>query len=259
MAALLVGMAIMAVLMTVAMPVWRQASRREKEAELVFRGQQYVRAIRLFSQRAGPGVLPPNLDVLVNQKFLRRKYKDPITGQDFDLLGAMQAAQAGAGFGQGAQAFPQRGGGAQTSPPGRAGAPTSPQGGRGASPQSGRGAAPMPSPTGMVVTPSSGRGGSVPGGIMGVASKSKDSSIRLYNGRSHYNEWAFIYIQQVQQPGTVPPGGQPQRGGGPQRGGPTQRGRPGPQLPGTGPGGPPGGRSAPNAPQTPFPGRPPQR
>jgi type II secretory pathway pseudopilin PulG len=251
MAALLVGMAIMAVLMTVAMPVWRQAVRREKEAELVFRGQQYVRAIRLFSQRAGPGVLPPNLDVLVTQKFLRKKYKDPITGQDFDLLGAMQAAQAGAGFGQGGQPSSQPGRGAQANPPGRAGAPASPQGGRGA--------APMPSPTGTVVTPSSGRGGSVPGGIMGVASKSKDSSIRLYNGRSHYNEWAFIYIQQVQQPGTVPPGGQPQRGGGPQRGGPTQRGRPGPQSPGIGPGGGPGGPSRPNAPQTPFPGRPPQR
>jgi type II secretory pathway pseudopilin PulG len=246
MAALLVGMAIMAVLMTVAMPVWRQASRREKEAELVFRGQQYVRAIRLFSQRAGPGVLPPNLDVLVNQKFLRKKYKDPITGQDFDLLGAMQAAQAAAGLGQGAQA-PQRGLGAQTSPQGRAGAPASPQGGRGA--------APMPTPAGTVVTPSSGRGGPVAGGILGVASKSKDSSIRLYNGRSHYNEWAFIYIQQVQQPGTVPPGGQPQRGRGPQRGSPPQRGRPGQQLPGIGPGGGPGGPSGPSAPQTPFPGK----
>jgi type II secretory pathway pseudopilin PulG len=246
MAALLVGMAIMAVLMTVAMPVWRQASQREKEAELVFRGQQYVRAIRLFSQRAGPGVLPPSLDVLVDQKFLRKKYKDPITGQDFDLLGAMQAAQAGAGFGRGAQASPQPGRGAPTLPQGRAGAPTSPQ--------SGRGAAPMPSPAGVVVTPSSGRGGSVPGGIMGVASKSKDSSIRLYNGRSHYNEWAFIYIQQVQQPGAVAPGGQPQRGG-PQRGGPPTRGRPGPQSPGTGPGGGPGGPNRPNAPRTPFPGQ----
>src|SRR5687767_13216260 len=163
MAALLVGMAIMAMLMTVAMPVWRQASRREKEAELVFRGQQYVRAIRLFSQRAGPGVLPPNLDVLVDQKYLRKKYKDPITGQDFDLLGAMQAAPGLGG---------PPGRGAQASPPGARGAQASPQGGRGAAP-------PTANPAGIVITPQSGRGGPVAGGIIGVASKSKDSSIRL--------------------------------------------------------------------------------
>ena len=44
MAALLVSLAVMAVLMSVAMPVWRHEAQREKEAELVFRGQQYVRA-----------------------------------------------------------------------------------------------------------------------------------------------------------------------------------------------------------------------
>ena len=31
------------------------------------------------------------------------------------------------------------------------------------------------------------------GGIIGVTSKSTDTSIRLYKGRSHYNEWAFVY------------------------------------------------------------------
>ena len=48
MAALLVALAIMAILMTIAMPVWRHEARREKEAELVFRGEQYARAIALF-------------------------------------------------------------------------------------------------------------------------------------------------------------------------------------------------------------------
>ena len=45
MAALLVAMSIMAVMMTVAMPVWKQTAQREKEEELVFRGMQYVHAI----------------------------------------------------------------------------------------------------------------------------------------------------------------------------------------------------------------------
>src|SRR5215831_4114488 len=86
MAALLVALTVMSILMTAAMPAWRQMARREKEAELIFRGQQYAHAIGLFQRKSGPGVLPPSLDVLVDQKFLRKAYKDPITGEDFDLL-----------------------------------------------------------------------------------------------------------------------------------------------------------------------------
>jgi type II secretory pathway pseudopilin PulG len=84
MVALLVALALMAVMMSVALPVWRQASQREKEAELVWRGEQYDRAIQLFRRKfSAPG--PPNLDILIQQKFLRRKYTDPITGGDFEL------------------------------------------------------------------------------------------------------------------------------------------------------------------------------
>ncbi len=39
------------------------------------------------------------------------------------------------------------------------------------------------------------------GGVIGVTSKSKDASIKIYNGRTHYNEWAFVYIQTAQRPG----------------------------------------------------------
>jgi type II secretory pathway pseudopilin PulG len=84
MAALLVAMALMAVFMAAAMPVWRHAAVREKEAELIWRGQQYDRAIQLYRRKtSAPGA--PNLDLLVEQKFLRKKYKDPITGGDFEL------------------------------------------------------------------------------------------------------------------------------------------------------------------------------
>src|SRR3954467_8826228 len=89
MAVLLISLSIMAILMTAAMPVWKQMSRREKEAELVFRGQQYVHAIGLFQRKSGPGVYPPTVDVLVEQRLLRKKYKDPITGGDFQPLPAI--------------------------------------------------------------------------------------------------------------------------------------------------------------------------
>jgi len=58
MAALIVGLAVMAVLMTVAMPVWKQTVQREKEAELVFRGEQYAHAIGMFQRKDGE-CLPP--------------------------------------------------------------------------------------------------------------------------------------------------------------------------------------------------------
>ena len=76
MAGIIIGITVMAIVMTAAMPVWKHAAQREKEEELVFRGEQYVHAIALF-QRKYANAYPPNIDVLVEQKFLRKKYKDP--------------------------------------------------------------------------------------------------------------------------------------------------------------------------------------
>jgi type II secretory pathway pseudopilin PulG len=215
MAALLVAMAIMAIMFTVAMPVWKQASTREKEEELVFRGKQYVHAIGLF-QRKFANAYPPNIDVLVDQRFLRKKYKDPITNDDFVPIPVGQGAPGTQ------QQGGQRGGSPGVAAPGRTQTST-------AAAQGARGSGPGSSTT----TP-----GQVAGGISGVTSKSKAQSIRLYNGRGHYNEWAFVYIQQQQAagaggaPGSTTPGG---------RGGRGQPGQPG-QPPGPFPGGNPPGR-----------------
>ena len=54
MAALLVSLAVMSVLMSAALPAWRHQAQREKEAELVFRGEQYVRAIPPLGNENGP-------------------------------------------------------------------------------------------------------------------------------------------------------------------------------------------------------------
>jgi type II secretory pathway pseudopilin PulG len=76
----------MAVAATVALPVWKQVAQREKEAELIFRGEQYARAITLFQRRVGPGALPPDIEFLVENRFLRRAYRDPITGGQFQIV-----------------------------------------------------------------------------------------------------------------------------------------------------------------------------
>ena len=59
-------------------------------------------------------------------------------------------------------------------------------------------------------------------GIAGVASKSEDFGVKVYNGKESYNEWEFVYDYrkdsdstggaQGMQPGAVPgvgPGGRP--------------------------------------------------
>ncbi|HZP49166.1 MAG TPA: type II secretion system protein [Vicinamibacterales bacterium] len=242
MAALLVAMSIMAIMMTVAMPVWKQATQREKEEELIFRGMQYAHAIGLF-QKKYANAYPPSLDVLVNEKFLRKKYKDPITNDDFAPLLVGQNGQGGT----------QIGAAGRSGAPGSAPTPQTQAGGRG--------------PTIGTSAPGGPGGGSTGGGIMGVTSKSKEKSIRLYNGRSHYNEWQFVWTQQTQAPGVGgAPGGAPgQRGRGPTgASGPTTSPiGPGPlggqRGTGRGPGGPggPGGAGGPSGRgpgtfQTPF-------
>ncbi|MBA2306070.1 MAG: type II secretion system protein, partial [Acidobacteria bacterium] len=94
MAAVLVGVAVMAIVMSALLPVWRQQSQREKEAELAFRGEQYARAIYLF-QRSNGGQNPPNLDVLVSGRYIRKKYKDPVNDDGEFLPLAVGANQPG--------------------------------------------------------------------------------------------------------------------------------------------------------------------
>ncbi len=194
MAALLVALAVMSVLMTALLPAWRFQARREKELELVFRGEQYVKAIERYERKMGPGMRPPSIDVLVQQRFLRKEYKDPMTEDgEFQPLyiGANNptpGAQEGGRRGQGSPNPLQQG----------------------------------PRPTAV------GRG--MPGvqagagGIIGVVSKSKETSIRTYRGATRYNEWRFIFAGAANQPG-MPAGGR----GTPGIGG---RGQPRPGLPG---------------------------
>jgi type II secretory pathway pseudopilin PulG len=93
MAGLLVSIALLSLALSVAMPAWKTLAQREKEEELIWRGQQYDRAIQLYRKKnAAPGA--PSVDKLVEGRFLRKKYKDPITNADFELIGVSQAGNA---------------------------------------------------------------------------------------------------------------------------------------------------------------------
>ena len=61
--------------------------RRDREEEMIHRGAQYSRAIRRYVKKTGR--YPTRLEDLENTnniRFLRKRYKDPITGKDFKLL-----------------------------------------------------------------------------------------------------------------------------------------------------------------------------
>lgn len=70
--------------------LWSQARQREKEAELMWTGEQYKQAIALYYQRS-PGAIkryPQKLEDLLDDRrhlttarYLRRIYPDPITGK----------------------------------------------------------------------------------------------------------------------------------------------------------------------------------
>ncbi len=85
---LLIAIALMGIALAGTGVVWHSESRRLKERELLFVGEQYRRAIGSYYERS-PGVkkFPRSVDELLRdprypdvQRHLRRAYADPITG-----------------------------------------------------------------------------------------------------------------------------------------------------------------------------------
>ena len=88
-AALIIFLTALSITLAAAIPAYRVQVRRELEAELIFRGEEYVRAIQKYQRQFG--IYPPSIDSLLETngiRYLRRAYKDPITGDDFRLLTA---------------------------------------------------------------------------------------------------------------------------------------------------------------------------
>jgi type II secretory pathway pseudopilin PulG len=87
--------------LSVAAPKVAQELRREREVEAVHRGNQYVRAIRLYTKR-GQGPFPGSMDQLEksnNIRYLRQRYIDPMTGkEDWRLIKVGEAKTTVKGF-----------------------------------------------------------------------------------------------------------------------------------------------------------------
>jgi type II secretory pathway pseudopilin PulG len=84
----LMFLATLVVLSLVALaPQLTQQIKRDHEEELIHRGVQYSRAIQHFYKKTGRyPVRLEELDNFNNVRFLRKHYKDPITGEDFKIL-----------------------------------------------------------------------------------------------------------------------------------------------------------------------------
>ena len=177
MAALLVVLAVMSLMLSMALPVWHHAARREREAELIFRGEQYARAIMLY-QRQTPGAYPPDVETLVDGRFLRRAYRDPMTADgEFRLILQSELNRISGPGASGGPADDSSGEAGGERPPRNDNARDRPGFMQGVRPFGDRGED----------TP-----GGVDGNIVGVVSRSEQTSIALYNGKSEYNEWVFI-------------------------------------------------------------------
>jgi len=213
MVVLLIGMAITAIWMSAALPAWRQQVQRQREEDLIFRGEQYARAIMLFQDKNN-GANPPNIDILVSQHYLRKKWKDPITNDDFLPFGPGVAVPGSAAPGQGA--------------PGQAP-------GRGSQPAQGGQA-------GITGVRSKSQAASIK-----IYENQQQYNLWPFDAairRARTGRPAPV------APGQNPRGGGPRQGGPPGRGGDQQIVRPPGAPGGGGPGraGPPGGRSGPPSP-----------
>ena len=164
-----------------AAPRLAQQIRRDREEELIHRGTQYARAIQRYYKKFGR--YPASIDQLEetnNLRFLRRRYKDPMTEKgEWRLIHVGEAKVVPKGF---------------APPGGAAGGVTgaTPAGGPATPGSQPGGTTPAGTPASSLSTPASGPtfGG---GPIVGVASTSTQRSIKVLNDKDHYNDWEFVY------------------------------------------------------------------
>ena len=84
---LLLIMALMVIFTAAIIPEITFEIKRDREEEMIHRGVQYSRAIRAYYKKFGR--YPVKMEDLENTsqlRFLRKRYKDPLTNKDFRLL-----------------------------------------------------------------------------------------------------------------------------------------------------------------------------
>ncbi len=171
---LMMAVTILLVSLTAALPSIYVEGQREREEELIFRGNQYARAIAFFHRRFNR--YPTSVKELLRtngMRFLRRAYADPMS-RDGKWRFIHSTAN---GIALDSRTLT---------------APTTPPNGTQQMPPENLTPTPSPRtrrrPSGIVEETSEERGAF----IMGVASMSEKESIRVWKDRTHYDEWEFL-------------------------------------------------------------------
>jgi len=210
----MIALIVAAILLTAVVQQWSVIQRRENEEELIFRGNQYVKAIALYQKEHG-GAYPTSLEILVKPgvrqlRYIRKLYKDPMapdgkwgilladpTGKGF--INPNAPALDGEGAVQGLEDLGQGFGEDKRKPFGH--------------PSSGRrrGDNPGTSSSGSSWDTGSGSGGAgedeesvtAPnqpiGPIVGVVSLYDTSSYRRYREHENYADWTFSVFDLMNQ------------------------------------------------------------
>jgi type II secretory pathway pseudopilin PulG len=193
---------LMLIMLAVELPRVTQQIKRAREEELVHRGMEYAKAVKKFRRKMN--TLPNSIDQLQDTnhiRFLRKRYKDPMTGEDDwklvhvgeaeiqlpknnnpGLAGSGNPGLQGGTFSGGA-ANPAGGANPTATPTGQTGLLGGPQ------PPS------NPNQLGSLqVSNPAGAGQTFGGpGIIGVVSTSKGTGIKEFHDSNRYDEWLFVY------------------------------------------------------------------
>jgi type II secretory pathway pseudopilin PulG len=207
--------------------------RRDREQEMVHRGQQYVRAIRRYYRKFGryPAKIE-DLEVSNNIRFLRRRYKDPMnpsgewkilhygeaknpplglfgkpitagtglggTSPGTNTVGGTPAGGLG-GMSPGGLGGMSPGGPAASQPQNSDSDNANPRGGSGANTNSSANTNVNGISSQSNSNSATGLNQTFGGGaIIGVTSLSTKESIKEISGKNHYNEWEFVYDPRVE-------------------------------------------------------------
>jgi type II secretory pathway pseudopilin PulG len=133
----------------IAVPFWQTEVKREKEEELIFRGKQYVEAVRRYVLK-NPGRFPSTMKELLEKRFIRKLYKDPmtVTGEWNVILNPASSGAASASGEAQVYLVPEKALSSVRQPI-----------------------------------------------ILGVASSSSNTSVKIYNDQETYDKWLFYYGQ----------------------------------------------------------------
>ena len=185
---------VMLIALTAALPSVYTQGRREKEEELIFRGNEYARAIAMFRRQFQR--FPTNVKELLQtngMRFLRHEYKDPMTKNGKWRF--IHADASGAPIDSRTIARPK---------------PPKPLGGDESKTGSDQSSAEEEKSKSSFF----GDGKELKGAfIIGVASRSNKNSIRVYNNKTRYSDWEFLGIEAGGGRGAIPGAGAIPQGG----------------------------------------------